>query len=91
VKKTVLLGIAFVLAVIGMVVYSTMQVKGYRVEVCMDYQGRSTCRTASAETEMQALRTAKTNACALVASGVTDGIQCEQYTQPTRVTWLQRR
>ena len=89
-KKTVLLGIAFVVAVIGMVVYSSLQVRGFRVEVCMDFQGRSSCRTASAATEMDALRTAKTNACALVASGVTDGIQCEQYTKPTRVTWLQR-
>jgi hypothetical protein len=89
VKKSVVLGIAFVVAVLAAVVISTMQMKGYRVEVCKQYQGRSVCRTASAATEQQALRAATENACALISSGVTDTIQC-QATDPVRVTWLEK-
>ena len=88
-KKTVLLGILFVILVVGAVVYSTLGVRGYRVEICMQFQGRSACRIASASTEQQAMRTAQENACALIASGVTDTIQCEQ-SQPARMTWLAR-
>ena len=91
-KNTVLLAIGFVILVIGAVVYSTMSSgrQKFRVEVCMQYQGRNACRTASAATEQGALRTAHENACALIASGVTDSIQCDQYTQPVSVKWLSR-
>ena len=91
-KNTVALAIGFVILVIGAVVYSTMTTsrQKFRVEVCMEYQGRQACRIASAATEQQALRTAHENACALIASGVTDSIQCDQYTQPQSVKWLSR-
>jgi hypothetical protein len=89
VKKSVVLGIAFVIAVIAAVIMSTMSVRSYRVEVCKQYQGRTSCRTASAATSEQALRAATENACALISSGVTETIQC-QGTDPVRVTWLEK-
>jgi hypothetical protein len=88
VNRTALVGIGFVLVVIAAVVLATMGQAAYRVEVCMEFQGASSCRTASASTKPQAERTARENACAQIASGVTDRIQCEQYTQAKRVTWL---
>jgi hypothetical protein len=90
VKKSVLLGIAFVALVIGAVVYTTMSASAsrYRVQICVEYQGRSNCATAAAATEQGALRTAQENACAVIASGVTDSIQCGSYTKPTSVKWL---
>ena len=92
-KKSVMLAIAFVALVIGAVVYTTMSASSsrYRVEVCMEFQGRSSCRTASAATEQGALRTAQENACALISSGVTDSMQCGNYTQPVSVKWLSRK
>ncbi|HTM48596.1 MAG TPA: hypothetical protein VL285_07950 [Bryobacteraceae bacterium] len=89
-KKSVVLGILFCIVVLGAVVYTTMSAGAtkYRVEVCMEFQGRSACRTASAATEQQALRTAHDNACALISSGVTDSMQCGNYTQPVSVKWL---
>ena len=90
-KKSVWIGAGFAIAVLAAVMYSTLSVGGYRVEVCMDYQGRSACRTASASTEAQALRTATENACALIASGVTDTIQCGSHTEPRSVRWLKRK
>ncbi len=85
-----MLGIAFVALVIGMVIYTTMSASSsrYRVEVCVEFQGRSACRTAAAATEQNALRTAQENACALVSSGVTDSMQCGNYNKPVSVKWL---
>jgi hypothetical protein len=90
VKKSVVLGIAFVAMVIAAVVYTTMSAGSsrYRCEVCMEFQGKRSCRTASAATEQQARRTAQDNACALISSGVTDSMQCGNYTEPVSVKWL---
>jgi len=87
VNKTVLLAIGFVVAVLIVLVYTTMGNRRYRCEVCVSFQGRPACRTAGASTEAQALRTATENACALIASGVTDSMACEN-TPPTSVKWL---
>ena len=84
-----LLSIAVVALVVTALVRSTMSLAQYRVEVCMDYQGRSSCRTAAGSTEEFALRTATGNACALIASGVTDSMGCERTT-PRSVRWLRR-
>lgn len=86
-NKTVAIGIAFVALVIGFLVYSSMHIAKYRVEVCVAFNGRNECRTASADTQDHALRSAQSNACALLVSGVTDTMQCERAT-PTSVKWL---
>lgn len=74
---------------IGFLYYSTKQQSQHRVEVCMEFQGRSDCRIASGPTEAQALRTATENACALIASGMTDSIACGN-TPPKSVRWLDK-
>jgi len=86
VKKPVIIGIIFFLAIIAVIVYSTMNLARYRVEVCMQFNGRTSCRTTSGSTQDFALRTAMQNACAEIASGVTDSIACE-HSQPVKVTW----
>jgi hypothetical protein len=86
-RKPVLIGILFFLVVVGVVVYSTFSQKNLRVEVCVSYHGLAACRTAKGDTEEFALRTATSNACAQIASGVIDSIACEHAT-PTKVTWL---
>lgn len=75
------------MAVIGLMIYSSLDLAGYRVEVCKEFQGRTACRTASGATRDAALRTASDNACALISSGMTDSIAC-QGTTPTSVKWL---
>lgn len=67
---------------------STRGLSQFRVEVCMEYDGRTACRTASAATEDKARETAVNNACALIASGMSDSIKC-QNTPPTKVNWLE--
>ena len=77
-KKPVIVGIVIFLALIGIVVYSTLTLGGHRVRACMSFHGQTNCRTATGSTAEFATRTAIQNACAGIASGVTDSIACEQ-------------
>ena len=88
-SKPVIIGIVFVLGVLVVLLYSTMNLAQFRVEVCVAFNGRSDCRIASADTEEHALRTATSNACGLLASGVTDSLACE-HSVPTSVRWLKK-
>ena len=54
-------------------------------EVCITFRGATACREASGRTPDEATRTATDNACAFLASGMTDSVSC-QHTQPDRVT-----
>jgi hypothetical protein len=85
--KPVLIGVLFVLIVLGAIVYSSMNLSKYRVEVCMSFHGQSSCHTASGTTKEETLQTAVTNACGDIAGGVTDSIACER-TEPAKITWL---
>ncbi len=85
-KKPVIVGILIVAVILGVLVYSSMNLAKYRVEVCMDFHGLQNCKTAAGASREFALRTATTNACAAIASGVTDSIACEN-TPPTKVSW----
>lgn len=85
-KKPVLIGILFVVAVLAVIIYSTMNLAKFRVEACMQFNGQTNCRTAAGSTREFARRTAISNACALIASGVTDSIACE-HGEPVSITW----
>ncbi len=89
-KKTVVLGIVFVVAVLIVLVYTTMGNDRYKCQVCVAFQGRQACRTAGASSEEQAQRAATENACAEIASGVTDSMACENR-PPASVVWLTRK
>ena len=86
-KKSVVLVILFIAVFVALLVYSTMGNRRFRCQVCMTFQGRSSCRIAAASSKEQALRTATENACALISSGVTDSIACGN-TRPDSVQWL---
>ncbi len=77
-KKPVLVGILIVAAILGIIIYSSLDLASNRVEVCMDWKGRTNCKTASGSSEEFAVRTATTNACAEMVSGVTDTMACER-------------
>lgn len=86
-KKPVLIGILVGAAFLALIIYSTMSMAGHRVEVCMQFEGRTSCKTTAGQTQDFALRTAKANACADIASGVTDSMACER-SEPVSVKWL---
>lgn len=87
-QKTGFLIAAFIAGLFALVVYSSMGLTAYRVEVCMAYDGRTACRSASGADKETALRTASDNACAQISSGMTDSMACGRST-PTSVKWLE--
>jgi hypothetical protein len=86
-KKAALIGIVFLIVIVGAIWYATPSSRAHRVEVCMEFKGMTSCGSASGETERNALRAATSVACATIASGVTDSMACDQAT-PKKVTWL---
>ena len=77
-------GIVFV----ALVVYWSLHLGQVKVEVCMEFRGRSNCGTAAAPSEEEAIHTATDNACAIISSGMTDSIACSG-TPPTSVRRLE--
>jgi hypothetical protein len=87
-KPAVLLAILFAAVFLFFTVRSTFQAGRFRCEVCVEFNGRRDCRTASAETRDHALRTAVDNACAQLAGGVTETSLCTQ-SRPASVRWIE--
>jgi len=85
-SKTALVSILFGLAVLGLLVASTLDLKKVSCEVCVRFQGRTNCAKASGKTEEEAIRTATDTACATISSGMTESIQCSN-TEPDSIRW----
>ena len=60
-SKTTLVSILFLVAVLGLVVYSTLDLQGFSCEVCMTYNGRTNCARASGTTRGSAVITPSTS------------------------------
>ncbi len=87
-KKPVIVGIVFAIAMVVALIYTSFGNRRFHVEACMAYNGRTSCRKASAANREAALRSATDNACAQIASGVTETMGCTS-SSPTSVHWLQ--
>ena len=66
------------------VVYTSFHVGDVRCEVCITFEGHEACRAVDGATAEEAQQSAINNACALLASGVTQTMACERTT-PTRL------
>ena len=77
-KWTSWVALASLVAVGAFVVYSSLRVGGVRCEVCIEFAGGRACRSVDGASEQEALAGARTNACALLASGVTQTLACER-------------
>ena len=85
-KPAVWIAILFGVLVLGAVAVSSFRANPYRCRVCITFNGRTDCRSASAQTREEAQRTATVAACAQISSGVTESMQCEN-TRPDSVDW----
>lgn len=79
----------FVLVLAGLIGWSTFHGPRYRVQVCMNFQGRQACKTVSGKSEEAALKGGIENACGDLVSGVSETFACGQM-QPQSVKWLSR-
>jgi hypothetical protein len=86
-KTGLIIGLAFAIGFLVVMIYSTMGLSQHRVEVCVEFNGRQDCRIASGATRDEARRTATDNACALLTNGMTESMACSAK-QPIKVTWL---
>jgi len=73
-------GLAIVAVVVLAVAlyFATLESAGVTCEICVDFEGRSACRSASAADRETAVRSARDAACAVLAQGVTAGMQCNR-------------
>ena len=85
-SKPALAGIVFVVVAIALIIMLSVSNKNVRGEVCMEFNGRIACKTVSGETRDYVIQTARTGACAEIAGGVTDTINCEREA-PKSITW----
>ena len=66
-----------VVAFVGVLIYFAMSGQtAATCEVCMEFGGRTDCRTAKGPTKQEAMKTATDNACALLASGMNESMTC---------------
>ena len=64
------------IALIGALVYFSMQQTQQRNEVCMTFKGASHCATAAGATQDQAVRSAQEIDCEMLASGRDENMAC---------------
>ena len=84
-SKTTIIGSVFGVLMLGVILYLSMGLSRYTCDVCITFNGRTQCRSASGADRQTALITARDNACAFLVASKTDGFLCGQ-TEPTRTT-----
>ena len=76
--------IVIALLFVGAMLYATFGMGGAECEVCLEFRGRNACATVSAQARDEAIQQATSTACAGIAAGVTQTMNCNQ-TFPTSV------
>ncbi len=66
------LGVAF----LAYLVYSSLGLNPITCEVCVEFRGRVDCRSASGESNEEAIQTGIQNACSLITNGRDESISC---------------
>ena len=84
-SRSAILGAVFVLGLAALMFYASASLSQHTCEICIAYQGREACRKADGSTLDEARRTATDLACAVLASGMTESLQC-QRTEPLSLT-----
>jgi len=74
--RAVIVGALLTAATLVLIVYAMLSSFAHECEVCVTFHGRTACRQAAGKTAEEAMRTAQDNACAFVASGMTETVEC---------------
>jgi hypothetical protein len=87
VSRTGLIGGVLLAATIVFIIVQSLLLEQVTCEVCIDYKGRSMCRTVGGASPEEARNAAITNACAYLASGVTDSMACAREVPASERCW----
>ena len=71
-----LCGLVLVGGTLGLMFLAASQQFQETCEACVEFRGRVQCREAQGATRDEAIRTARDNACALLATGRKENIEC---------------
>jgi hypothetical protein len=74
----VLAGLTLGAAFLAALFFATQRESAVECELCLEFGGRRACRTASGADREAAVRGARTAACAVLSSGVTQGLECDR-------------
>lgn len=69
--------LAVIIGFFAFLAYTTLAAQKVECEVCVEFNGKRNCATASHETEDEAVRSAQNTACGPVTSGMNDAIACD--------------
>jgi len=72
----VIIGVAIAIGFVVAMVFATLREGQVSCELCVRFGEAEACRRASAADRDQALYMARNTACAVLAGGVTRGMQC---------------
>ena len=88
--RTVVVGLILaVVAFVGLTIVSALGSRQVTCEVCVEFHGRSQCRSATGNEPYETTRVATDNACSFVASGRLEMIQCNSL-PPSKVECHER-
>jgi hypothetical protein len=76
VRRSTLLTLAGFAALVALMLYLTLAGGRTSCEVCITFDGRTQCGRAEAPTEAEAINSARTVACATLASGRAESLAC---------------
>lgn len=71
-----LVGLLLIVGVVAWVLAGSLSASGHSCEVCIEFGGRSQCRTVAAATVDLAREGAVQNACAFLSGGMTESMRC---------------
>lgn len=76
--------VGVIAAFVVFLAWSMLSAQKVTCEVCMDYQGRRNCASASAVSEEEAFASARNTACGPIAFGMNESIACGNTPPATR-------
>jgi hypothetical protein len=77
-KRGTVVTIIAIVAFGALLLFNTLSAQKVACEVCVEFNGRQNCATASHENETEARRSAQTTACGTLASGMDQSIACDR-------------
>ncbi len=71
-----LLTFAAIAGFTALLLYNTLSAQNVECQVCVEFQGRRNCATASHASEHDAAQSAQNTACGVLANGMTESLAC---------------
>jgi len=82
-KGRILAFLAVVALLVGGLVYGSLRLVEISCEVCVEFNGKTECRSGSGATQEDAHAAAQRAACATIAFGMAESINCQRTVPKT--------